>query len=81
MAGCVKLFPVSPVALEEQRIQERRKDREKNGRKLASWDVKKLEHIEAFYAGQSTEDAVLAEIRAQNSRRDAWMKKNGYGRR
>lgn len=73
MAGCIKLFPISKLAAEQQKILARQKDREAKGWKLASWDVKKLEAIEAVIAGSMTEAAALEVVRAENFRRQAWM--------
>lgn len=77
MRGCVKLWGTSKIAEEERKIRERQADREKTGGKLASWDVTKLDKIEAFYAGKLTEGQCLAWIDDENRKRDQWMKNRG----
>lgn len=80
MAGCIRLFPVSPLAEEHRAIMERRREREETGRTLASWDVAKLEALEAFYAGTGTEADVLGIIQRENARRSDWLRRNRRGR-
>jgi hypothetical protein len=67
MSGCVKLFPVSRVALEEARLQRKLLDyRKRYGAqaRLGRNDQRMLEAIEAFYAGARDERVVLSEIAA-----------------
>lgn len=80
MAGCIQLFPVSALADEHKRILERQKDRDKRSQKLASWDVAKLEAIDAVAAGtMSTADA-LTVVTRENDKRSRWLAKKGYRR-
>lgn len=80
MAGCIQRFPVSPVAAAHKKLIEKAAEREKKGWSLASWDVKALNAIESFYAGESTEgDALRAIEDAQRASREYQQRK--YGRR
>lgn len=74
-AGCIRLYRVSPVAAEHAKIDERRTERNRDGRTLASWDLKKLEAIEKFYADEIDEQACIRVIEDENARRSAWMRK------
>lgn len=80
MAGCFKLFPKSALADESLKILERKADREKQGRSLASWDLRKWEAIEQVAAGTMTVDEAQRIIRAENLRRREWLDRNNYGR-
>ena len=60
MRGCVKLFPVSRIALEELRLRDKAEKYAKQGWSLNRGDTHALEQIEAFYAGTVTERAALA---------------------
>lgn len=73
MSGCIKLFPVSPVAAEHRALIERDRDREKNGRRISSWDEVKQGAIEAFYRGDLSEADALSVIQTENQRRSDWM--------
>jgi hypothetical protein len=64
MRGCVKLFPVPPVALEELRLRTKAADYAKKGWSLNYRDGIALEAIEAFYAGTRTERDVMGYIRS-----------------
>lgn len=73
MAGCIKLFKVSPVAEEHGRLIERQQQRAEKGQELASWDKAKLAAIDELLAGNASEADVLSTIRNENARRAAWM--------
>lgn len=73
MAGCIKLYPVSPVAEEHKRIIDRQAKREKTGGELASWDQTKLEAINHLIDGETTEDEAMQTIQAENAKRQAWL--------
>jgi hypothetical protein len=61
MAGCVKLFPVSPVAAQDWRLREKMKRYAKEGWKLGRADQIAVDTIEAYYRGETCEaDALLA---------------------
>lgn len=77
MAGCIRLFPISPLAEEHSKIQ----DKVRKGTKLNGWDTKKLAAIEAVLAGSSTEAEAIEVVRAQNFSRNAWMAQKFGGRR
>lgn len=80
MSGCVKRFPVSKLAEEHQRIIERAKERERDGRALASWDLEKLDAIDQVSAGTLDIDAALSRVREANRRREDWLKRKGLRR-
>lgn len=63
MSGCVKLFPVSRVAVEEARLRKKLEGYRKNygaSARLNRRDTEALESIEAFYRGDGDERGVLA---------------------
>jgi hypothetical protein len=62
LSGCVKLFPVSRVALEEQRLRKKAADRAKNGWKLNRNDLDALAAIEQFFAGEIDERFALSRV-------------------
>lgn len=80
MSGCIKLFPVSPLAEEHKKIIERKADRDKKGQTLASWDIAKLDAIDKVAAGEMHEGAAMLIVRSENARRSAWMDRNKKGR-
>lgn len=78
MAGCIKLFKVSPIATEHKKLLERKAEREKTGGKLASWDVAKLEAITGLVDGTVTEGDCLRTIEVENAKRSRWIEgRNG----
>lgn len=80
MAGCVKLFPVSPIAAAHQKLVEKEADLMKRfGRDahLNSWDTKKMQTIEAFYAGEITEADALRTISYQTAAATSWRRSKG----
>lgn len=80
MAGCIKLFPRSPLADEHMKLVERFKERQAEGKSLASWDEAKLDAIEDAIDGKITEAEALYVVKVQNSRRSQWMNSRGRGR-
>lgn len=62
MSGCVKLFPVSLVALEEQRLRKKANERAKRGWRLNRNDLDALAAIEQFYAGALDERSALSRV-------------------
>ena len=64
MSGCVKLFPCSMVAIEEQRLRKKQADRMKKGWALGRPDQNALDAIDRFYAGVLDERAALATVRS-----------------
>lgn len=75
MAGCIKLYPQSPLVAEHQALTERQEERAKAGRSLASWDLAKLAAIEAVGSESMSEADALAIVRAENARRAAWFRR------
>lgn len=80
MSGCIKLFPVSPVALAHKKIMEKAA-KLPEGRKLNGWDTKKLEAIEAYYAGTTAEADALIVIQSEDAACARWVAKKYGGRR
>lgn len=72
MAGCIRLFPVSPIASEHLRLMKKLEACNRTGRRLNRWDLASLDAIEAFYAGTMNEDAALCVVKAQRSAASAW---------
>lgn len=70
MSGCVKLFPISEIAQEHQKIVQ--KHRQNN------WDKRKLAAIERYYNQDLTEGQCLNWIKDENRKRDDWMSRKGY---
>lgn len=81
MAGCVKLFPISPLAAVEQKLTIKAAEYAKKGWKLPSWDQKKSEALESFYAGAITEQQALDLIRTQDQASAAYRRRKFSGRR
>jgi hypothetical protein len=69
MSGCIKLFPMSELAIEQKRINEKESSR----RKLNSWDEKALDAIEAVIAGSMDEDTAVRIVRQQKAACAAWV--------
>lgn len=69
MSGCLKLFPVSEIALEQKRLMDKRRT---SGR-TNSWDDKAQDAINRFAAGDLDEDEALRIIRAQRAACAAWV--------
>lgn len=72
MSGCVRLFPVSPVAQEHMRIAKKATDAAKFGRQLNRWDLAALEAIESFYAGTMSESDAIRRVQQEKSAASAW---------
>ncbi len=63
MSGCVKLFPVSRIAVEEQRLRKKLGDYAKRGwNSLNRRDTEALAAIEDFYAGTRDERSALSVV-------------------
>ena len=76
MAGCIKLFPVSPVAKAHQAVL----DKQRAGKNLNGWDRKIAEACERLYRGEIDEAAALHLIQIEQISRKQWMASKGYGR-
>lgn len=66
MSGCVKLFPVSRVALEEQRLRKKEESLRKRFGESAHLnrnDTRAMEAIEAFYRGEMQESSCLSVVK------------------
>ncbi len=69
MSGCIKLFPVHPIAKLDLDLKERERELQKSygpGAKLNSWDQRIRKAIDAFYADEVDEWTTLAVIRSEN---------------
>jgi hypothetical protein len=76
MSGCVKLFPVAPVAREEARLRKKGEDYRKRGWDLNRDDQAALDAVEAYYAGTVSEaHALSACARAKAAARDRFMRR------
>lgn len=65
MSGCIKLFPVSPIAQADLALNEKHRDLQKRfgkGATLNTWDKRIREAIDAFYAGTMGERTALDNI-------------------
>jgi len=60
MSGCVKLFPVASVAIEEQRLMKKKADYAKRGWHLNSRDRWALDQIARFYAKEIDERSAMS---------------------
>lgn len=81
MSGCVQLFPVSPIAKEDMRLNERLTDLKKrfgSTASLNSWDSRIRTTIDAFYAGQLTEMQAMQRIQIENRAKQAYRQKKGW---
>lgn len=81
MSGCIKLFPIAPIANEDLKLRKKRIDYEKRGWKLSSWDAEKVKAIELFYANEITEDRAMVVIRCAAGRAANYRARRGYGGR
>ena len=82
MSGCLKLFPVSLVALEEKRLIEKERDLQKRygeSAHLNSWDTKIMEAVGAFHRDEISEKDFERTVRQQKAAAQQWRKKK-YGR-
>lgn len=80
MAGCIKLFPVAPVAKAHAALIEKGQDYAKKEWNLPSWDLAKLEAIESFYRSEIDERTCELRIANQTARAAAY-RANRKGRR
>jgi hypothetical protein len=78
MSGCVKLYPISPLAREAMTLDRKIKGYVKRGLNLASWDQDKATALGEFYAGFITEAQALAAIRGANTRASIYRTRRGW---
>lgn len=65
MSGCVKLFPIHPIAQIDLALNEKERDLTKRfgrGAKLNTWDQRVRQAVDAFYAGALGERSALDQI-------------------
>lgn len=80
MSGCIKLFPVSPVALEDQRLREKGSEYYKKGWTLPGWDLRMLAAVDAFYSSSRSphdEEQAMRAIRREKKTADLFRKSRG----
>jgi hypothetical protein len=78
MRGCVKLFPTSRIAVEDQKLVERLAELRKTygpEAKLNSWQARIREALDAFYAGEANETDTIRTIDRENAAMKAWRSK------
>lgn len=66
MRGCVKLFPVAPIANEEMRLREKLNKYIKlygETAKLNVHDTAALDAIEAYYRGETWEEFAMGRVK------------------
>lgn len=80
MSGCVKLFPVHPLAHVEGEIRKKELDYKRKGWNLPSWDLAILDTLEDFYAGRIPEHTAQTRILNERNRAQAFRRRK-YGRR
>lgn len=82
MAGCIKLFPKASgrhfSLLEKAFTKE--EEAKTNKSKLASWWVEMLTATQEFGNDKITKEQLFSVIDTAESRRQAWLSKNGYKR-
>ena len=77
MSGCVRLFPVHPLAARQHKIMEK----ESQGKKLNGWDEKILDTIQAWQNGSMSETDAEYAVKREEASRNQWMSKKFGGRR
>jgi hypothetical protein len=78
MRGCVKLFPVAPIAKRHQKLAQRKTElRRKYGKDatLNSWDARQMDAIERCYAGEIDEAEAFRIINREEAAKAAWRNK------
>lgn len=80
MRGCVKLFPVSKIAVEELRLRTKQAQRAKIGWELNAADRGALDAIAEFYAGTVGEQYALNVIQYAKSKNIQALAKRRVGR-
>lgn len=93
MRGCLKLFPVARdhsrfAKLIQEAFDRQSKARDEN-KKLASWWQEMVDAAEEFGATKlpdhnaiiAARQVLHARVGAAESRRQDWLRRNGYGRR
>lgn len=68
MSGCVKLFPIAPVANEDLKLRKKEVAYKKKGWNLPSWDADARTAIDRFYAGEIQEVTAMALVRNAKAR-------------
>lgn len=80
MAGCIKLFPVAPIAKVHAKLLDKLLSlRQRFGpdAHLNKWDQAKRDAIEDFYDGDKTEDEAMRIIHDQDLAAKDWRRKKG----
>jgi hypothetical protein len=77
MSGCVKLFPVHPIAQADMALRGRERElRTRFGAtaQLNSWDQRMRVAIDAYYAGTMTEGDALVCLRTESQSKANWRR-------
>jgi len=80
MAGCIQLFPKSPLAYECQKAIDAAKKSKHDGGYLSKSNIKMLAAIDTFRSGRITIqelENIASQVKAEKL---AWMVKKGYRR-
>jgi len=83
MRGCVKLFPTSRTALEDQRLIEKEQELRRSygpQAKLNSWDTKIRTALDEYFAGRMPEAEALRTIEREKAAAAAWRSRKFGGR-
>lgn len=83
MSGCFKLFPGSnsPIAKLTQEAYKRQRQAKETGKRLASWWADIVAAAEELQPGNVNVAAFMSKVQNAESRRQGWLRQNGYGRR
>ena len=73
MSGCVKLFPVAPIAREDMRLRDKEARYALNGWRLGRDDQAARDAIRAFYDGHGSELAAMDAVQLARSASRARM--------
>lgn len=82
MSGCIKLFPKADPWLYSiiEKAFDKEQDAKDNKTKLASWWTEMIEAVNEVSNGKITVEEMRSRVRSAESRRQAWLTKNGYGK-
>lgn len=81
MSGCIKLFPISPLAKIHADLLVKAAANERKGwKRFSSFDQPKMDAIEAVMAGTMTEDQAIFICKNQSAKAYTWMQNKNRGR-
>jgi hypothetical protein len=74
MSGCIKLFPISPLANIHAKLLVKAQANERKGwKRFSSFDQPKMDAIEAVMAGTMTEDQAIWICKNQSAKAAQWL--------